>query len=81
MWHGSHWRTQAPAGRMGVFGFVYFIMPNTVCEAIIFFAVILSLAPQDMLYGSQAALILPRACPQRRLAIGSHPSAPEARHR
>jgi len=28
---------------MGVFGFVYFIMPNTGCEAIIFFAVILSL--------------------------------------
>ena len=34
---------------MGVFGFVYFIMPNTDCEAIIFFAVILSLAPHDML--------------------------------
>ncbi len=34
---------------MGVFGFVYFIMPNTGCEAMICFAVILPLAPHDML--------------------------------
>ena len=60
---------------MGVFGFVYFIMPNTGCEAMICFAVILPLAPHDMLYGSQAALIaesftarLPAAAPRYRLA-------------
>jgi len=51
-----------------------------------FFAVILSLAPRDIQYGSQAALIgegltarLPAAAP--RLAIGSHPSSPETRSR
>jgi hypothetical protein len=66
---------------MGVFGFVYFVMPNNGCEAIIFF-----LAPRDIHYGSQAALIaesftarLPTAAP--RLAIGSHPSSPKTRRR
>jgi metabolite-proton symporter len=41
----------------GIFGFIYFAMLNTGSEAIIFFAVILSLIPHDMLYGPQAALI------------------------
>jgi MFS family permease len=41
----------------GVFGFIYFEMLNTGSEAIIFFAVILSLIPHDMMYGPQAALI------------------------
>ena len=41
----------------GVFGFIYFAMLNSGSEAIIFFAVILSLVPHDMLYGPQAALI------------------------
>jgi metabolite-proton symporter len=41
----------------GVFGFIYFAMVNTGSEPIIFFAVILSLIPHDMLYGPQAALI------------------------
>jgi metabolite-proton symporter len=41
----------------GVFGFIYFAMLNTGSEAIIFFAIILSLIPHDMLYGPQAALI------------------------
>jgi metabolite-proton symporter len=41
----------------GVFGFIYFAMLNTGSEPIIFFAVILSLIPHDMLYGPQAALI------------------------
>jgi hypothetical protein len=40
---------QAPAGRMGVFGFIYFATLNTGPEAIIFFAVIRSLVPHDML--------------------------------
>jgi metabolite-proton symporter len=41
----------------GVFGFIYFAMLNTGSESIIFFAIILSLIPHDMLYGPQAALI------------------------
>jgi len=41
----------------GVFGFVYFAMLDTGSLPIIFFAIILSLVPHDMLYGPQAALI------------------------
>jgi metabolite-proton symporter len=41
----------------GVFGFIYFAMLNTGSAAVIFFAIILSLVPHDMLYGPQAALI------------------------
>jgi MFS family permease len=41
----------------GVFGFVYFAMLNTGLTAVVFFAVILSLVPHDMMYGPQAALI------------------------
>jgi metabolite-proton symporter len=45
------------AAATGVFGFIYFAMLNTGSEAMIFFAVILSLVPHDMMYGPQAALI------------------------
>ncbi len=41
----------------GIFGFIYFAMVNTGSHPIIFFAIILSLIPHDMLYGPQAALI------------------------
>jgi metabolite-proton symporter len=41
----------------GVFGFIYFGMLNTGSTAIIFFAIVLSLIPHDMMYGPQAALI------------------------
>ncbi len=41
----------------GVFGFIYFALLGTESEPIIFFAIILSLIPHDMLYGPQAALI------------------------
>jgi metabolite-proton symporter len=41
----------------GVFGFIYFALLDTGSEPIIFFAIILSLIPHDMLYGPQAALI------------------------
>jgi metabolite-proton symporter len=41
----------------GVFGFIYFALLSTGSEPIIFFAIILSLIPHDMLYGPQAALI------------------------
>ncbi|HEX2363724.1 MAG TPA: MFS transporter [Bradyrhizobium sp.] len=41
----------------GVFGFIYFAMVDTGSLPIIFFAIILSLVPHDMMYGPQAALI------------------------
>jgi metabolite-proton symporter len=41
----------------GVFGFIYFGMLDTGSASIIFFAIILSLIPHDMMYGPQAALI------------------------
>jgi metabolite-proton symporter len=41
----------------GVFGFVYFGMVNTGILTVIFFAIVLSLVPHDMMYGPQAALI------------------------
>jgi metabolite-proton symporter len=41
----------------GVFGFLYFALLGTGSEPIIFFAIILSLIPHDMMYGPQAALI------------------------
>jgi MFS family permease len=45
------------AAATGAFGFIYFAMLNTGSEAMIFFAVILSLVPHDMMYGPQAVLI------------------------
>jgi MFS family permease len=45
------------AAATGVFGFIYFGMLDTGSAAIIFFAIILSLIPHDMMYGPQAALI------------------------
>jgi metabolite-proton symporter len=41
----------------GVFGFIYFGMLGTGSHPVIFFAIILSLIPHDMMYGPQAALI------------------------
>jgi metabolite-proton symporter len=41
----------------GIFGFIYFGMVNTGVTWIIFFAIVLSLIPHDMMYGPQAALI------------------------
>src|SRR5436305_3318505 len=41
----------------GVFGFVYFGMLDSGSKSMIFFAIILSLIPHDMLYGPQAALL------------------------
>jgi MFS family permease len=45
------------AATCGVFGFIYFGMLNTGSLAVIFFAIVLSLIPHDMMYGRQAALI------------------------
>src|SRR6201995_5995736 len=41
----------------GVFGFIYFALLGTGSEPIIFFSIILSLIPHDMMYGPPAALI------------------------
>ena len=45
------------AATMGVFGFIYFAMLDTMSSGMIFFAIVLSLIPHDMQYGPQAALI------------------------
>src|ERR1700754_5329156 len=47
----------AGAAATGIFGFIYFAMLNAGSEALIFFAIVLSLIPHDMMYGPQAALI------------------------
>ena len=42
---------------MGIFGFIYFGMLDTMSSTVIFIAILLSLIPHDMQYGPQAALI------------------------
>jgi hypothetical protein len=42
---------------VGVFGFVYFALLNTLVPGLIFLAIVLSLIPHDLMYGPQAALI------------------------
>jgi MFS family permease len=42
---------------MGIWGFVYFTMLNTMMPGWIFLAIVLSFIPHDMMYGPQAALI------------------------
>jgi MFS family permease len=45
------------AAVMGVFGFVYFALLDTMMPGWIFLAIFLSLVPHDLMYGPQAALI------------------------
>jgi MFS family permease len=45
------------AATMGVFGFVYFALLNTLSPALIIIAIILSLVPHAMQYGPQASFI------------------------
>ena len=45
------------AAVMGVFGFVYFALLDTMVPGWIFLAIFLSLIPHDLMYGPQAALI------------------------
>jgi metabolite-proton symporter len=45
------------AALTGVFSFIYFALLNTAIPGWIFLAVVLSLIPNDMMYGPQAALI------------------------
>jgi MFS family permease len=63
---------------MGIFGFVYFAMLNTAVPAVIFFAIILSFIPHDMMYGPQAALIAECFSPRLRYSgasLGFHLSS------
>ena len=45
------------AALTAVFGFIYFALLNTRALGFVFLAIVLSLIPHDMLYGTQAALI------------------------
>jgi len=42
---------------MGLFGFVYFALLNTMIPAVIFLAIVVSFIPHDLMYGPQGALI------------------------
>ena len=42
---------------LGAFGFVYFALLDTGAPAWIFFAIVISMIPHDMVYGPQAAMI------------------------
>jgi MFS family permease len=55
----------------GLFGFAYFGMLNSGSAAWLFFAVILSLVPHDMMYGPQAALIAEAFTPRLRYSGAS----------
>ncbi len=60
---------------MGIFGFVYFALLNTLIPAVIFIAIVVSLVPHDMMYGCQAALIAEYFSPRLRYsgsALGFH---------
>jgi len=59
------------AATMGVFGFVYFAMLNTLVPGWIFFAIVVSFVPHDMMYGPQAALIAECFSPRLRFSGGS----------
>jgi MFS family permease len=55
----------------GIFGFVYFAMLNTMVPAWIFFGIILSFVPHDLMYGPQAALIAESFTPRLRYSGAS----------
>jgi MFS family permease len=63
---------------MGLFGFAYFTLLNTMIPAVIFFAIVISFIPHDMMYGPQAALIAECFSPRLRYsgsALGFHLSS------
>src|SRR6516164_8997067 len=55
----------------GVFGFIYFAMLNTGMPGWIFIAIVLSLVPQHLMYGPQAALIAECFTPRLRYSGAS----------
>jgi MFS family permease len=56
---------------MGLFGFVYFYMVDSVTPSLVFLAIVLSLIPHDMQYGPQAALIAESFTPRLRYSGAS----------
>ncbi len=56
---------------VGVFGFIYFAMMNTMVPGLIFIAIVLSFVPHDMMYGPQAALIAECFTPRLRYSGSS----------
>jgi MFS family permease len=63
------------AAAMGIWAFVYFAMLNTMVPGWIFFAIVVSLIPHDMMYGPQAALIAECFSPRLRYtgaSLGFH---------
>jgi len=59
------------AATMGVFGFVYFGLLDTMSPVAVFLAIVLSLIPHDMQYGPQAALIAESFTPRLRYSGAS----------
>jgi MFS family permease len=59
------------AASVGVFGFIYFAMMNTMVPGLIFLAIVLSFVPHDMMYGPQAALIAECFTPRLRYSGSS----------
>lgn len=63
---------------MGIWGFVYFTLLNTMVPGWIFLAIVVSLIPHDMMYGPQAALIAECFSPRLRYSgasLGYHLSS------
>jgi MFS family permease len=56
---------------MGIWGFVYFAILNTLVPGWIFVAIVLSFIPHDMMYGPQAALIAECFSPRLRYSGSS----------
>jgi len=56
---------------VGIFGFVYFGMLDTLSPVLVFLAIVLSLVPHDMQYGPQAALIAESFTPRLRYSGAS----------
>jgi MFS family permease len=56
---------------MGIFGFIYFAMIDTMAPALVFLAIVLSLIPHDMQYGPQSALIAEAFTPRLRYSGAS----------
>ena len=63
---------------MGIWGFVYFALLNTMVPGWIFFAIVVSLIPHDMMYGPQGAMIAECFSPRLRYSgasLGYHLSS------
>jgi MFS family permease len=63
---------------VGVFGFIYFAMMNSMVPGLIFAAIVLSFVPHDLMYGPQAALIAECFTPRLRYSgssLGFHLSS------